>query len=245
MPGPMFQIGESLREARTRRGLTPADVHKAIRIRERYLTALEEERWAVLPGEAYVRGFLKTYADFLGLDGNLYLDEYSSRIGPYAEEPLLSSPLRPERRVPVRAVGAVGAVVVVIAAVAGLLASRLGGSSAPRHAATPPSTHVQTPTTVGRRAATHTTPARPAVAVLTATRGRCWLLVRSGGPSGTVPWEGMLEQGQVKTFRLRPRVWVRMGAPSMLDLRVAGRLVPGLPSSPENLLLSGTGATRA
>ena len=41
----MFDIGASLREARTRRGLSSADVQKGIRIRERYLTALEEERW--------------------------------------------------------------------------------------------------------------------------------------------------------------------------------------------------------
>ena len=76
----MFAIGDSLREARTRRGLSPADVQKGIRIRERYLTALEEEKWELLPGEAYTKGFLRTYAEFLGLDGNLYVDEYNTRI---------------------------------------------------------------------------------------------------------------------------------------------------------------------
>jgi cytoskeleton protein RodZ len=237
----MFQIGESLREARTRRGLTPADVHKAIRIRERYLTALEEERWEMLPGEAYVRGFLKTYADFLGLDGNLCLDEYNSRIRAYTEEPLLSAPLQPERRFPLRTAGAVIAVVLVVAAVAGLVASRLGGSSNPRHRATPPPAPASTTTVAGK----HPTPARPMVAVVTASRGRCWLLARRGGPNGAVLWEGMLEQGQVKTFRLRRSVWVRMGAPSALDIRVAGRPVSGLGSSPENLLLSRSGARAA
>src|SRR3981189_418799 len=76
----MFAIGDSLREARTRRGLSPADVHKSIRIRERYLTALEEERWELLPGEAYTKGFLRTYAEFLGLDGSLYVHAYNKRI---------------------------------------------------------------------------------------------------------------------------------------------------------------------
>jgi cytoskeleton protein RodZ len=236
----MFQIGESLREARTRRGLTPADVHKAIRIRERYLTALEEEHWELLPGEAYVRGFLKTYADFLGLDGNLYLDEYSSRIRADAEEPVLSSPLRPERRFPLRAAVAIAAVVLVVAAVAGLVASRLGGSSSPRHRATPPPAPAPTKPTTST--AQHTTPPRPAVAVLTASRGRCWLLVRSSGPTGAVVWEGMLEQGRTKTFALHPSVWVRMGAPSALDVQVSGRPVTGLGASPENLLLSRAGA---
>src|SRR2546430_9758776 len=76
----MFEIGGSLREARLKRNLTPADVQKAIRIRDRYLQALEEERWELLPGDAYVKGFLRTYADYLGLDGQLYVDEFNSRF---------------------------------------------------------------------------------------------------------------------------------------------------------------------
>ena len=54
-------------------------MQKAIRIRDRYLQALEEERWELLPGDAYVKGFLRTYADYLGLDGNLYVEEYDGR----------------------------------------------------------------------------------------------------------------------------------------------------------------------
>jgi cytoskeleton protein RodZ len=83
----VFQIGASLREARTRRGFSAADVHKAIRIRERYLTALEEERWDMLPGEAYTKGFLRTYAEHLGLNSQLYIDEYNARIARHDEEP--------------------------------------------------------------------------------------------------------------------------------------------------------------
>src|ERR1700751_5610151 len=85
----MFEIGGSLREARLKRNLTPADVQKAIRIRDRYLQALEEERWELLPGDAYVKGFLRTYADYLGLDGNLYVDEYNNRFAHYEELPFV------------------------------------------------------------------------------------------------------------------------------------------------------------
>jgi cytoskeleton protein RodZ len=241
MPGPMFQIGESLREARTRRGLSPADVHRAIRIRERYLTALEEERWDMLPGEAYVRGFLKTYADFLGLDGNLYLDEYNTRIRPLAEDPLLALPARRRRGVPSRGVAVLAGLVAVAALVAGLAAWQLGGSSTPQSASPPPSTARTTVEHATKRG----TPTGPVFASLSAARGRCWLLVRDGGPNGALLFEGVLEQGQAKRFRLRPRLWVRMGAPSMVDLRVAGKLVPGLPAAPENLLLTRTGAVPA
>ena len=78
----MFEIGGSLREARLKRNLTPADVQKAIRIRDRYLQALEEERWELLPGDAYVKGFLRTYADYLGLDGDLYLERVQQPLRP-------------------------------------------------------------------------------------------------------------------------------------------------------------------
>src|SRR2546423_1908421 len=98
----MFEIGGSLREARLKRGLTPADVQKAIRIRDRYLQALEEERWEQLPGDAYVKGFLRTYADYLGLDGNLYVDEYNNRFARPEEQPL-----RPPRGAAVARPGAI------------------------------------------------------------------------------------------------------------------------------------------
>src|SRR5437764_4541995 len=127
----MFEIGGSLREARVKRNLTPADVQKAIRIRDRYLQALEEERWEVLPGDAYVKGFLRTYADYLGLDGNLYVDEYNNRFA-RPEEPLLVPErfARPGIRFGtdglMRPLLAVAAIVAVVAAVA---AWRLSGSS--------------------------------------------------------------------------------------------------------------------
>src|ERR1700739_1100091 len=85
----MFEIGGSLREARLKRTLTPADVQKAIRIRDRYLQALEEERWELLPGDAYVKGFLRTYADYLGLDGSLSVEVYTSRFSHPEQQPHL------------------------------------------------------------------------------------------------------------------------------------------------------------
>jgi cytoskeleton protein RodZ len=78
----MFEIGASLREARTRRGLSLEDVTDSLRIRQRYVTALEDEQWDLMPGEAYAKGFLRMYAEYLGLNGSLYIDEYNERIAP-------------------------------------------------------------------------------------------------------------------------------------------------------------------
>ena len=64
----MFEIGNSLREARVRRGIELAQAEQATKIRSKYLRSLEEERFELLPSETYVKGFLRTYADYLGLD---------------------------------------------------------------------------------------------------------------------------------------------------------------------------------
>ena len=74
----MFEIGNSLREARLRQGLEFPELEQATKIRGKYLRALEQEEFEQLPGPTYVKGFLRSYAEYLGLDGQLYVDEYNS-----------------------------------------------------------------------------------------------------------------------------------------------------------------------
>src|SRR5438270_2391909 len=76
----MFEIGNSLREARVRRAVDFVQAEQATKIRGKYLRALEDEQFELLPSQTYVKGFLRTYADYLGLDGQLYVDEYNSRF---------------------------------------------------------------------------------------------------------------------------------------------------------------------
>ena len=96
----MFEIGISLREARERRRLGYDQVEAETKIRAKYVRALEDEQFDVLPSGTYVKGFLRTYADYLGLNGQLYVDEYSSRYGDIAGDDLF--PRRRERPVPQR-----------------------------------------------------------------------------------------------------------------------------------------------
>jgi len=64
----MPALGERFRAARESRGLSLSDVSEQIRIRSIYLAAIEEENWTVIGAPVYIRGFLRTYARFLGLD---------------------------------------------------------------------------------------------------------------------------------------------------------------------------------
>jgi cytoskeletal protein RodZ len=75
----MFEIGPALREARERQQLSYSQIEEGTKIRSRYIRALEEEDFAVLPGPTYTKGFLRAYADYLGLDGHLFIDEFNSR----------------------------------------------------------------------------------------------------------------------------------------------------------------------
>src|SRR5918911_1057367 len=85
--GAVLLARRSLREARVRQQLELGEVELATKIRARYLRALEEESFEALPAQTYVKGFLRTYADYLGLDGQLYVDEFNSRYGGDGEEP--------------------------------------------------------------------------------------------------------------------------------------------------------------
>jgi hypothetical protein len=92
----MFEIGTSLREARLRQGLDFPELEQATKIRAKYLRALEDEQFDLLPAQTYVKGFLRAYAEYLGLDGQLYVDEYNSRYVVGEEE----SPFRPRTTAP-------------------------------------------------------------------------------------------------------------------------------------------------
>jgi hypothetical protein len=250
----MFAIGDSLREARTRRGLSAADVQKDLRIRERYLTALEEEKWDLLPGEAYTKGFLRTYAEYLGLDGNLYIDEYNTRISHTDEDrPLVPQSLVAGHRNRRGLLRTLMVLLVVGAAVASFAALGMGGGHATgstgRTPALTPGHHVaKTTASATTKPALKTKPAVVHLAqttVISAPRGRCWLSIRSGGPTGPVVYEGTLEQGKSLHFGLGRNLWVRMGRPDTLDISLSGKLVAGLPAKPANVLLTRAGAKSA
>ncbi len=133
------RIGETLRDARTARGVELEEVERATKIRVKFLAAMEEDRWDELPAPAYARGFLDIYARYLGLDHKALLDEYSRTIGT-EHEPIPESVIkpgalgqnRPARRgasikwAPVAKVAA-GMVAVVVAGL--IIVGSIGGSS--------------------------------------------------------------------------------------------------------------------
>jgi hypothetical protein len=94
-------VGATLREVRTRRKVDLASVEAATKIRARYLRAIENEEWDLLPGDAYTRAFVRTYANHLGLDGSRLAEEYRRDRGvPRPAERLPRVEAAPPRRLP-------------------------------------------------------------------------------------------------------------------------------------------------
>jgi cytoskeleton protein RodZ len=111
-------IGEVLEAARVRAGLDLAAVEERTKIRARYLRALEDERWDELPSTAYGKGFLRTYAELLGLDAEALVDEYRRQVE--ADEAPVDSGAGPRIGLLVAAAaGIVLGIVVVLALVGG------------------------------------------------------------------------------------------------------------------------------
>jgi cytoskeleton protein RodZ len=99
----MSEIGETLRQARMRARIDVSEIEAKTKIRAKYLRALENEEWGLLPGPTFVKSFLRTYAQALGLDAKALVEEY--RLDHEAPnetmlEPIVSSPQRARGRVP-------------------------------------------------------------------------------------------------------------------------------------------------
>ena len=210
----MFEIGNSLREARLRQSLELTEAELATKIRGKYLRALEEEQFELLPAQTYVKGFLRTYAEWLGLDGQLYVDEYNSRYVTGEEE----IPYRPRRSGSTPAgrrsdskgvVYALAGIAVLTALV--IAAWRFGGPD--EREAVPNVPRLQT--TTGTRAAA------PSI-VLRAVRGDSLVTVRAGSARGKQVFQGTIERGRAEHFTSR-RLWVSARPPANIRVTINGK----------------------
>jgi cytoskeletal protein RodZ len=243
----VFEIGTSLREARLRRNIDFADAEHGTKIRGKYLRALEDERFELLPSHTYVKGFLRSYAEFLGLDGQLYVDEYSSRFS-LAEEPVVAA--RDKRRarrsraeshaVVVALVGILAVTVLVIAA------WRFGatGEEQADDSSSPPAETVTEPA-VTDPAAVSPPASEPVNLSVTAVRGPSQLEVHRDSALGEFVWQGTLEEGESQVFR-GVELWLEVSRPANLDFLLEGAPVEGFNGrKPVVLVASAEGLERA
>jgi cytoskeleton protein RodZ len=250
----MGELGEKLRGERERRGIGIDEIEAETRIRAKFLLALEEERFDVLPGPAYVRAFVRDYAEQLGLDPQELVNELNARPELVPPDEVVMVPPRQVAEVPLfdrRArivvwIAAAVALAAVAAVVVAVLALRGGSSGGPHtHPAgqtgTGPGSVTTPPTTGATAVTTPPPPAGPRPLVLAASGGSVWLSVRAGSATGRLLFNNTLAAGRHLSFA-RKRLWVRVGAPWYLRLHAAGKPVPVPLTAPGNLLVTAAGA---
>jgi cytoskeleton protein RodZ len=222
----MFEIGTSLREARVRQSLDFPEAEQAIKIRGKYLRALEDEQFDILPAQTYVKGFLRSYAEYLGLDGQLYVDEYNSRFV-VGEDEIPSGPRRsrptPARSVRVQSRALLLTLLGIAMATALVIVAWTRGEPARQPIAGLGSTPIRT------TVAPVVQQPRPKLArlKLTAVRGPCWLQIHLNSATGRILFQGTLEQSQSQEF-VGKKLWITLDRPENLRviLNHRTRLLP-------------------
>jgi cytoskeletal protein RodZ len=238
-------IGDILRNARREQGATLADAAAQTRVRETYLAALEEEEFAALGGDVYVKGFLRSYAKYLGLDPEPLLTAYR-RENEGADEPapVAAAPVAPvqrERQPGIMVVAGVAAVLLLLLAVIGI---------AGRDDATPEDEAVA-PAPVVTTAPETTPPVEPdpepedepepepepvegVEVVVTVTGSASWMRVVVDGEN---VFEGQESNGFSQTFQGDEEVTLRIGDPGAVSIVVNGedQGEVGAPGQPVNL----------
>ncbi len=237
----MFEIGNSLREARSRREVGLPQAEQATKIRVKYLRALEDERFEQLPSDTYVKGFLRTYADYLGLDGQLYVDEYTSRYvtGEEFEARPRRSSVRPERRTR-RFETSIVLVVVALVGVITLVVLGAWQTSGSGGSKPPPARPARAPR--------HHAPAKPqAYLQIEAVTGSSYVAVHRGGPGGQLLFAGTIDKGSLEPFtgRYGKDFWINISSPENLVITVGGRRVPLGGLRPASLTVTASGVRSA
>ncbi len=262
----MFEIGNTLREARRARGLEILECEERTKIRGKYLRALEDEQFDVLPSPTYVRGFLKTYSEFLELDSQLVLDEHHSRFG--AVNPVTGDveragrpPRRPSRRAKGITRGRRTEVQLLWLAIGGVMGLGLLvwmgiGDTTPDSTPIPPADQVAAaPAAPGpeapaaTKAPANTGPARgeapQRIKIVLSGLGDSgsYIEVRARNAGGREVFRGTLGAGSERSFTVSRGLWVRSGNTDGLGISVNGE-PQELSGGVADFLITATGVQR-
>ena len=228
----MPTLGEVFREERSRRNLSLQQVEADVKIRKKYLTALEEDDYPALPAPVYARGFVQIYAEYLGLD-----PVFADKLYQPPERATVVQSIRPvaagfheSRSISLRGVVTSLVIVLGIAGIFYLYAQYLSYTSSSAGEVAPMATPRAVPTSYAVAplpTSTPTavplpspTPIRSVEVVVHATE-RTWLRVVADGQS-TPLFEGQLQVGDTRTWTAKDRIEMRVGNAGGVEVTVNG-----------------------
>ncbi|MET9968832.1 RodZ domain-containing protein [Streptomyces sp. NPDC006356] len=233
-----FSIGRALQQARIDAGLTVDDVSNATRVRIAIVHAIEDDNFAPCGGDVYARGHIRTLARAVHLDpGPLlaqYDDSHGGRPAPTPAAPLFEAErIRPERRGPNWTAAMVAAIVAVIGFV-GFTAFKgedEGGKPAVAEGGSTPTADKTTPTPKTDKpkdpkpsdSAIAAVPQDKVTVQVSAADGRSWISAKDH--NGKLLFDGLLKQGDTKTFQDSEKINLVLGDAGAIDLYVNGKKI--------------------
>lgn len=241
-------VGDILRSARVKQGLTIADIEKGTSIRALYIESIEQGNIDNLPGMVYAKGFVRNYAGFLHLDAEELVQQFAEENGTAAAPAAPTAEEKP-RRISLNNIGdaslseisiggrksssagmlgkLVAGIVVLVALVGGgaalvsFINSPARETAAPTAPAWPESQPTQTPAAEAN-AVDEARAASPAKDVRVSVRltERCWTEVTVDGKT---VFEGLLEEGKTENWQGKESIVLRAGNAGALEVTVNGK----------------------
>jgi cytoskeleton protein RodZ len=224
----MADIGSTLREARMRARIDITEVETATKIRAKYLRALENEEWDLLPGPVYIKSFLRTYGEYLGLDTRMLTDEFKHRYerpSDHDQHSISSLARERERRSRPSRLPPWVPILIVVAAVVGTLyavgsASNDNSPSSPGH-----TSHNHPPAHHRHKVVHHVVPAKPKrVTLRLVPTGLVYVCLVNGGGRKLVNAQNF-NVGQSIPAQSARHLLLTLGNNSV-QIKVNGRSVP-------------------
>jgi cytoskeletal protein RodZ len=237
-----LSVGRALRQARTEAGLTVDDVSNATRVRIAIVHAIEQDDFAPCGGDVYARGHIRTLARAVRLDPAPLLARYDAEHGgrpaPTPAAPMFEAErIRPERRGPNWTAAMVAAIVAVIGFVGFTVVKGSGGSDAKSSVAEGSTPTASTSTTsaspkISKPADPKPEPTDSAIAAapqdkvtvqVSAPDGRSWISAKDH--NGRLLFDGLLKQGESKTFQDKTKIDLVLGDAGAIKLYVNGKKI--------------------
>ncbi|MEV7073022.1 helix-turn-helix domain-containing protein [Streptomyces sp. NPDC091972] len=234
-----LSVGRALKQARIAAGLTVDDVSNATRVRIAIVHAIEADDFAPCGGDVYARGHIRTLAKAVHLDPAPLLDQYAADHGGGRPAPTPAAPLfeaeriRPERRGPNWTAAMVAAIVAVVGFV-GFTAFKGGDDGGTTQVAdgTTPSTSKSPTPKADKTKDPKPTPSDSAIAAapqdkvtvqVSADDGKSWILAKDH--NGRTLFDGLLKQGDSKTFQDSDKINLVLGDAGAIQLYVNGKKI--------------------
>ncbi|PTN00517.1 helix-turn-helix domain-containing protein [Streptomyces sp. VMFN-G11Ma] len=236
-----LSIGHALRQARIAVGLTVDDVTNATRVRISIVHAIEADDFAPCGGDVYARGHIRTLAKAVHLDPAPLLEQFDAQHGgrpaPTPAAPLFEAErIRPERRGPNWTAAMVAAIVAVVGFVGftafkggddGGAKSQVAEGSTPTHSksASPTPTHTKAdnPKSDPSDSAIAAAPQDKVTVQVSAADGRSWISAKDH--NGRLLFDGLLKQGDSKTFQDSQKINLVLGDAGAIQLYVNGKKI--------------------